>query len=58
MLRWGSSGGCLLFALFCAYGFLASGELDGAAELAWRTGYAIAGVIGLGGALIQVRKTT
>lgn len=43
MVRWGSSGGCLLVAMFCAYGFLASGELQGDREIAWKTGYALVG---------------
>ncbi len=40
MIRFGTSGGCLMFALFCAYGFLASGELTGNQEIAWKVGYA------------------
>ena len=56
MLRWGTGGGCLLFAVFCAYGFLASGELNGAEEMAWKTGYAIAGGIALLAAVILVSK--
>ncbi len=39
MLRWGSSGGCLFVALFCAYGFLASGELQGTREILWMIPY-------------------
>lgn len=58
MLRWGSAGGCVLFAVFCVYGFLASGELEGAAEIAWRTGYALAGFTALAGAFFQSRKAT
>ena len=56
MVRWGSSGGCLLVALFCAYGFIASGELQGNREIVWKTGYALVGVICFVGALWQAFK--
>jgi hypothetical protein len=56
MVRWGSSGGCLLVALFCAYGFVASGELQGNGELLWKTGYAVAGAVSFFGALWQAFK--
>lgn len=36
-------GGCVLVALFCAYGFACSGEYTGTQELAWKSGYAAAG---------------
>lgn len=42
-----SSGGCLFFALFCVYGFIASGEYDGTRELAWKSGYAALGLASL-----------
>lgn len=57
MLRWVSITGCLLLALFCVYGFLASGELDGASETAWKTGYTIAGAGALLVAVSLVRAT-
>ena len=56
MLRWGTSGGCVLAALFCVYGFMASGELEGTRELAWRSGYAIAGCLALLGAIVQAKR--
>ncbi|MBC8289939.1 MAG: hypothetical protein H8E37_06445 [Planctomycetes bacterium] len=56
MLRWGSSGGCVLAALFCVYGFIASGEYEGAQELAWRSGYAVAGLVARFGAFVQAKK--
>lgn len=40
------------FALFCGYGFLASGELSGSEEMLWRSGYA---VLGLGSLVVAVR---
>ncbi len=45
MVRWGSSGGCLLVALFCIYGFIASGELQGSREILWKSGYALVGMV-------------
>ena len=51
-----TSIGCLVVALFCAYGFLASGELTGTAELAWKVVYAAAGLISLGLAVWQAIK--
>ena len=56
MLRWGSSGGCLFVALFCAYGFLASGELQGTREILWKTVYAVTGAVCFFGALWQSFK--
>ena len=56
MLRWGSSGGCLFVALFCVYGFVASGELQGTREILWKTGYAVTGAICFFGALWQSFK--
>ena len=56
MVRWGSSGGCVLVALFCIYGFIASGELQGNHEILWKTGYALVGVACLLGALWQSFK--
>ena len=53
MLKWGSSGGCLLVALFCVYGFWASGEYQGTKELAWKTGYATVGPVALFGSVWQ-----
>gem|GEM_PF-3303459 len=47
MWRWGISGGCVLLAVFCTYGFVASGELSGASRTAWKAGYAILGGIAL-----------
>ena len=35
----------MLVTLFCAYGFVASGELQGNRELLWKTGYAVAGAV-------------
>ena len=42
-LSCGSSGGCLFFAMFCGYGFLASGEFSGAQEMWWKVGYGTVG---------------
>lgn len=56
MLRLGSAAVCVLFSLFCVFGFLASGELDGGREVAWRTGYAIAGLAGMTVAFVLTRK--
>ena len=56
MVRWGSSGGCLLVALFCVYGFVASGELQGNGELCWKTGYAVTGAVSFLGVLWQSFK--
>ena len=56
MVRWGSSGGFLLVVLFCVYGFISSGELEGNREILWKTGYAVVGVICLCGALWQSFK--
>jgi len=55
-MRWGSSGGCLLAALFCVYGFLASGELQGNRQIYWKTGYAVAGLICVFGVCRQITK--
>jgi hypothetical protein len=44
-----------LFALFCVYGFIASGELNGAPETAWKTGYSIAGILALVAAFLLAR---
>jgi hypothetical protein len=46
----------VLFALYCGYGFIASGELDGDGETAWKTGYAIAGILALVGAFLASRQ--
>jgi hypothetical protein len=37
-------GGCVLVALFCAYGFACSGEYTGTQELWYKAVYAIAGI--------------
>jgi hypothetical protein len=55
-VRWGVAGCCVLFALYCGYGFIASGELDGDGETAWKTGYAIAGILALVGAFLASRQ--
>lgn len=56
MFKWAGSGGCLLVALFCCYGFLASGEYEGTRELAWKTAYALMGTVSMSGAVIQAIK--
>ena len=43
----------MLVALFCAYGFVASGEFQGNREILWKTGYAVAGAVCFFGALWQ-----
>ncbi len=55
-IRFLSSGGLLFLALFCAYGFWASGELNGQKEVAWKTGYAVLGVLSLVGTVYQAAK--
>jgi hypothetical protein len=50
-MKWLTSGGCFLFAIFCGYGFLASGELSGTAELLWKIGYALTGGLAFAGAV-------
>ncbi|HUG19420.1 MAG TPA: hypothetical protein VMM56_10605, partial [Planctomycetaceae bacterium] len=50
-MKWIGSGGCFFLALFCGYGFLASGELSGTPELMWKTGYAVAGLLAFCGAV-------
>ncbi len=55
-MRWGSSGGCLLVALFCVYGSMASGELQGNREILWKTGYSVVGATCLFGAFWQAFK--
>ena len=54
-MRWGIAGFCALFALFCGYGFIASGELDGTSATAWKTGYVIAGIVALIGSILLLR---
>jgi hypothetical protein len=49
------AGGCVLFALFCIFGFIASGEATGASETRWKTGYAFAGIVAMGGAFLVAR---
>ncbi len=56
MIRWGSSGGCLLVALFCVYGFLAAGEYQGTREIAWKAAYALLGAVAVLGALCQAAR--
>lgn len=46
-MKFASSGSCLLFAMFCGYGFLASGEYSGAKELWWKVGYGTVGGLSL-----------
>lgn len=55
-MKYLSSGACLLVAVFCAYGFLASGEYTGAQKLAWQSGYAIAGLVMLTSGLWIARR--
>lgn len=55
MLRWIFAGCCVMFALFCVFGFIASGEADGAREVRWKTGYAFAGIVAMGGAFLVSR---
>ncbi len=51
-----SSGGCFFLALFCVYGFLASGEYSGTRELAWKSGYAALGMVALVTSVWLARK--
>lgn len=44
-------GGCVLVALFCAYGFICSGEYAGRQELVWKSGYA---AIGIGAVMVAL----
>lgn len=45
------SSGCFFFlALFCIYGFIASGEYDGEKEIVWKTTYVVLGLIAVVGA--------
>lgn len=44
-MKFFTSGGCIFLALFCGYGFLASGEYSGTRELWWKVGYGSVGVL-------------
>ncbi|MFT4554827.1 MAG: hypothetical protein ACI92S_000156 [Planctomycetaceae bacterium] len=55
-MKWIITGGGVVFALFCIFGFIASGELNGASETRWKAAYAIAGVVAMGGAFLLSRR--
>ena len=56
MIKLGSSAGCLLVALFCVYGFLASGEYEGTKEFLWKAGYATVRIITFLGSVWQATR--
>lgn len=43
-----------LIALFCGFGYLASGELSGREEFVWKTGYAVTGLLFLIATIMQL----
>jgi len=49
-------GGLFFFALFCGYGFLASSELQGNEEVAWKVAYGTLGIVSLVGAFYRASK--
>lgn len=54
--RFLSSGGLFLLAVFCGFGFLSAGELDGDAEFKWKVGYALLGGLSVAGAVYMAWK--
>ena len=54
--RFFSSGGLFFLAVFCGFCFLGTTELEKAAEMKWKTGYAIIGAMSLLGAFCMAWK--
>ena len=48
---------CVGLTIFCVFGFLHSNEQQGAKRIAWKAGYAVAGIGSLALGIWRLRRT-